>query len=308
MNIHLTLRQLQIFEEIVKTRSYTVAAHQLGMTQPAISMQVKKLEKNIGLKLFEKHGRQVELTNAGERVHGYSKKIHTQYEGLREVIYELNNRDHGYIKVSAATTANHLIVSMLAEFSKKNKGISVILDITNRKDLLNQLDKYEPDLVIMGEPPASLNLESEILMENPLVVIAAPNHPLAGKDKIPFEKIKDEKFVVREDGSGTKSAIERFFNGHNSKFKSKLALGSNEAIRHAVMGGLGIGIVSLHTIKLELETNRLTILNVEHFPIQRHWHIVKRKGKGLLPAAEKFQRFIQSEALEYSKEFQSFKK
>lgn len=306
MNIQLTLRQLEIFEEIIKARSYTVAAHQLGMTQPAISMQIKKLEKAIGLKLFEKHGRQVELTHAGERIHGYSEQIHAQHEGLQEVIYELNNQDQGFIKVSAATTANHLIVSMLAEFSRKNQGISVMLDITNRKDLLSQLDKYEPDLVIMGEPPASLNLESERLIKNPLVVIAATDHPLAKQKQIPFKKIKDEKFVVREDGSGTKSAIERFFNEHNSEFKSKLALGSNEAIRHAVMGGLGIGIVSLHSIKLELETNRLTILDVEHFPILRNWHIVKRKGKGLLPAAEKFQNFIQSEAQEYAKEFQQF--
>lgn len=306
--MHLTIKQLQIIETIVQTRSYSLAAEHLHMTQPAISMQVKKLEHNIDLKLFERQGRRVVLTPAGQDVYQHSRKITAYYDALLEVIHEAKDLHTGRIKVSAATTANHLITQMIASFSKKHEKVTVALKITNREKLIQQLQDFEPDIVVMGEPPPKLGLISEPLIPNPLVVIAHPDHPFAIKKNIPFKKIAEFEFVVREQGSGTRAAIERFFKDKGAEFKSTLEMGSNEAIKHAVTAGLGLGFVSLHSIKLELEANKLVILDVNQLPIQRYWHIVKRKGKRLLPAAKQFQDFMIKESKVYEESYKPFLK
>lgn len=304
--MQVTIRQIQIIEAIVQTRSYTLAAERLHMTQPAISMQMKQLENNIGLALFERQGKRIVLTSAGQDVHQHTCQIGANYNVLLEAIDEIKDLHTGRIKVSAATTSNHLITQMIANFSKANKDIKVALKITNRERLVKQLQDFEPDLVLMGEPPPKLDLVSEPLMPNPLVVIAHPDHPYAVKKSIPFKKIAEYEFVVREQGSGTRATIERFFKDKGAELKSTLEMGSNEAIKHAVHAGLGLGIVSLHSIKLELEANQLVILDVNQMPIQRYWHIVKRKGKHLLPAAKEFQDFMIKEAKAYADSYKQF--
>lgn len=304
--MNITLRQLQIVEAIVQTGSYSLAAERLHMTQPAISMQMKQLEHNIGLKLFERQAKRIILTSAGQDIHKFSRQIIAQYNDMQETILSIKDAQSGRIKVSAATTANHLITQMIANFSRTHSGISVALDITNRQQLLQQLTAFEPDIVIMGEPPPRLELVSEQLIPNPLVVIAHAEHELVGEYNIPFPEIAEHEFVVREVGSGTRAAIERFFVEQGADFKSTLEMGSNEAIKNAVIAGLGLGIVSLHSIKLELEAGKLLILNVEGLPIIRHWHIVRRKGKYLLPAAREFMDFIIHEAKIYAKDFNRF--
>ncbi len=304
--MNIKLRQLQILEAIVQTGSYSLAAEHLHMTQPAVSMQMKQLEHNIGLKVFERQGKSVVLTSAGQDIQNFSCQIMAQYNGMQETILNIKNSQSGRIKVSAATTANHLITQMIANFAVTHSNISVALDITNRQQLLQQLTAFEPDIVIMGEPPPRLELESEQLIPNPLVVITHAGHQFAGKSSIPFPEIAEHDFVVREVGSGTRAAIERFFNEQNAEFKGGLEMGSNEAIKNAVIAGLGLGIVSLHSIKLELEAEKLCILNIEGFPIIRHWHIVRRKGKYLLPAANEFIDFIIREAKIYAEDFNRF--
>lgn len=306
--MHITIRQLQIVEAIVKTHSYSLAAELLYMTQPAISMQIKQLEKNIEVKLFERQGKHIALTPFGKNIYQQSRQITERYETLIEVIKTSKDVHKGRINVSAATTANHLITQMIARFSKTHENITVALKITNRKRLVQQLQNFESDIVVMGEPPPKLGIVSEQLIPNPLVVIAHPEHLCAERTNIPFKVIAENEFVVREQGSGTRAAIERFFKANKEKFKSTLEMGSNEAIKHAVTAGLGLGIVSLHSIKLELEANKLVILDVQQFPIQRHWHIVKRKGKHLLPAAKEFQDFIIEESKAYAESYQSFLK
>jgi DNA-binding transcriptional LysR family regulator len=304
--MRISIKQLQIIEAIIETRSYSLAAERLHMTQPAVSMQMKQLQENIDIILFERQGKRIMPTQAGLDIHGYSRKIIALHEDLQAAIQGIKELHSGRIKVSAATTANHLITQMIANFSKIDSDISVALNITNRKQLIQQLQNFEPDLVIMGEPPANLELTSKNLVPNPLVIIAHPEHELAGNKNIPFKKIAEYEFIVRERGSGTRATIKRFFANHDEKFKTTLEMGSNEAIKHAVTAGLGLGIVSLHTIKLELEAKKLVILRVQHFPIMRYWHIVRRKGKHFSLAAQQFQDFIIKEAVVYADGYKQF--
>jgi DNA-binding transcriptional LysR family regulator len=302
--MHISLRQIHIFQTVAHTENFTRAAELLHMTQPAISMQVKQLEDNTGLALFERQGKRIVMTVAGRAMHTYTCEILAQYQGMVETLEELKNVHQGYIRVSAATTSIYFITRMLAGFSKLHGGITVSLNITNRKRLVEQLQNYEADLVVMGEPPANLDLHSQRLMCNPLVLIAPADHPLAGKKDIPIAKVANEKFVVREPGSGTRAAIERFFAEHGHTFSSTLEMGSNESIKHSVIAGLGLGVVSLHSIRLELQAHVLVLLDVEGFPLQRHWHIVTREGKSLSPAAQAFKEYVITEAARYAQDYQ----
>ena len=304
IKMHISFRQIQIFQTVAQTENFTRAAELLHMSQPAISMQVKQLEENVGLSLFERQGKRIVLTAAGRAMHAYTCEIAAKYQGMVETLEELKNVHQGYIKVSAANTSIYFITRMLAGFSQQNEGITVSLNITNRKTLVEQLQNYEADLVVMGEPPANLDLHSQRLMCNPLVLIAPANHPLAGQKDIPVSAIIGEKFVVREPGSGTRAAIERFFAEHGYTFSSMLEMGSNESIKYSVIAGLGLGIVSLHSIQLEMETHSLTLLDVVGFPIQRYWHIVTREGKWLSPAAQAFKAYVIAEAATYSQDYQ----
>lgn len=304
IKMHISFRQIQIFQTVAQTENFTRAAELLHMSQPAISMQVKQLEENVGLSLFERQGKRIVLTTAGRAMHAYTCEIAAKYQGMVETLEELKNVHQGYIKVSAANTSIYFITRMLAGFSQQNEGITVSLNITNRKTLVEQLQNYEADLVVMGEPPVNLDLHSQRLMCNPLVLIAPANHPLAGQKDIPVSAIIGEKFVVREPGSGTRAAIERFFAEHGYTFSSMLEMGSNESIKYSVIAGLGLGIVSLHSIQLEMETHSLTLLDVVGFPIQRYWHIVTREGKWLSPAAQAFKAYVIAEAATYSQDYQ----
>lgn len=294
--MHVTLRQLQVFEAVARLNSYTRAADYLHLSQPGVSMQIKQLEESIGLPLFEHVGKKIHLTAAGSEMFGYSQRISQLLEEADTVIEQLKGVQGGRLAISVATTASHFATRLLAAFSKQYEGVTISLDITNRESLRRQLEFNEPDLVIMGQPPEGVDTESEIFMENPLVMIAPPDHPLAREKNIPLGKFEDEHFVVREAGSGTRSAIERFFTGHGVSFHTGIEMSSNEAIKQAVEAGLGLGIVSIHTLELELETDTLVTLDVEDFPIIRHWHLVHRTGKRLSPPAEAFRQFVHANA------------
>ncbi len=305
--MNITLRQLQIFEAVAQTQSYTRAAERLHMTQPAVSMQMKQLEENVGLDLFERQGKKIVITKAGEKLRKHANKIINRFDIMQSSINKLKKGQHEQIKISAATTANHFVTHMMAEFSRMHQDINITLDITNRETLVTQLQNYDPDFVIMGEPPSKLDLDSRLIMENPLVLIAAPQHPVVIKyksKKVPMAEVIKESFVVREEGSGTKAAIRRHFKKHGLDFISSYEMSSNESIKHAVVAGLGLGIVALHTIKLELEAGKLIILNVENFPLDRHWHLVSRKGRRLSPAAIEFQEFILDSASDYQQGYE----
>jgi DNA-binding transcriptional LysR family regulator len=297
--MHLTLRQLEVFEAVARLRSYTRASESLHLSQPAVSMQIKQFEDKIGLPLFEQVGKKIFLTEAGREMYSYTQHIQQKLAEAEAVIEELKGTQSGKLAISVATTASHFATRLLAAFTERYSGVTISLDITNRESLRRQLEHNEPDLVIMGQPPEGVEVESSIFMENPLVMIAPSGHPLATTKNIPLKHFTEEHFVVREYGSGTRGAIQRFFDIHTEPFHTGIEMSSNEAIKQAVEANLGLGIVSIHTMELELETKRLVMLDVEDFPIIRHWHIVQRTGKRLSPVAQAFKQFVLDEAQKF---------
>ena len=301
--MHLTLRQLNVFDSVVRNLSYTRAAEELHLSQPAVSMQVRQLEEAVGLPLFEKLGKKIYLTEAGRELHRYGQSVSQQLQELEEVIEALKGLNRGHLRISVATTANYFATRILAAFSRRYPGTTFALDVTNRKSLLDQLAANQTDLVIMGRPPEGLGLAAEAFMDNPLVIIVPPDHPLAiaqndGRPKarpISLERIQEETFVVREMASGTRIAMERHFELQGIHLRTGMEMTSNEAIKQAVEAGLGLGIVSVHTLELELEAARLVVLDVEKFPILRHWYLVHCEGKRLPPIAAAFREFLLGE-------------
>ncbi len=292
-----SLSQIRTFEAVAKYESYTRAAEKLFMTQPAVSMQIKQLEDDTGLVLFERQGKKMCLTPIGRKVLHYASRVLQAHSDLLGVIQESKGVTGGHLVVSVATTANYFVTQLLAEFSRLHNGINITLDVTNRQSLLDQLANHEPDMVIMGEPPKGYNLQSERLTENFLGVIASPTHPLAKQTTpLTLKQIVGERFIIREKGSGTRAALERHMRAQQLFYESTLEMRSNETIKHAVEAGLGLGIMSLHTIQPEVASGRLVVLNVEHFPLKRYWHIVMRKGKRLSPVAQAFRQFVLAEA------------
>ncbi len=299
MALNITFRQLKVFESAARHLSYTRAAEELHLSQPGVSMQIKQLEDMVDLPLFEQIGKKMHLTSAGREVYAYSMSIGHMLDEAEVVLDELKGLRSGRLSISVATTASHFATRLLAAFSQRYKDVTISLDITNRASLREQLEANRPDLVIMGQPPEGVEVDAEAFMENPLVMIAPPDHPLASEKQIELARFEDEQFVVRETGSGTRGAIERFFTEHQVSFHTGIEMSSNEAIKQAVEAGLGLGIVSIHTLELELETRRLQLLEVKDFPIQRHWYVIQRKGKRLSPVAQAFKTFV----LEHAKEF-----
>lgn len=297
--MHITLRQLEVFAAVASNLSFTRAAEALHLSQPGVSMQIKQLESAIGLPLFEHVGKKIYLTDAGREMFAYSQGVSHLLDEAEDVLETLKGVQSGKLAISVATTASHFATRLLAAFSQRYEGVTISLDITNRESLRRQLENNEPDLVIMGQPPEGIEVESETFMENPLVMIAPANHPLVKKKRIPLTRFENEHFVVRETGSGTRSAVQRAFDQQNVTFHTGIEMTSNEAIKQAVEAGLGLGIVSIHTLELELETKRLAILDVENFPIRRYWYILQRKGKRLSPVASAFKEFVLEEASKF---------
>ncbi len=294
--MNITLRQLKVFSAVAKHLSFTRAAEELHLTQPAVSMQVKQLEGQLEIPLFEQLGKKIYLTEAGEEVHHYSRTIAQQLDDMATALSNLKGLAHGKLRISVATTANYFAPHLLADFTRRFPGVNVILDVTNRQTLLRQLAENEVDMVIMGKPPVEMDLEAESFMENPLVLIAPPGHHLVGKQQIPLKQLEDEVFLLREPGSGTRSAMERFFAAHDITITASMEVSSDEAIKQSVQAGLDLSVMSQDAVEMELTLNRLKILDVADFPIQRYWFVVHRKGKRLSAIAEAFKNFLLDEA------------
>jgi len=294
--LHLTLRQLQVFESAATHLNFSLAAKQLFLSQPAVSMQIKQLEESIGLPLFEQIGKKIFLTEAGRELFHYSHNITQQIAEMETVFDEMKGLGHGKLSISVVNTANYFTPQLLARFCERYPKINVILQVANRDAVLNQLAENSTDLAIMGKPPDGLDLSAESFLDNPLVVIASPDHPLAKLRHVKFDLLAKETFLSREKGSGTRSAMERVFSQHKIQPHISMEMETNEAIKQAVQAGMGLGILSLHSIELELETKRLAMLQVEHFPLVRHWFVAHRNNKRLSGAALAFKDFLLTEA------------
>jgi len=294
---HTTFRQLEVFEAIARLGSFTRAAEELYLTQPTVSMQIKKLTDTVGLPLFEQIGKKIHLTDAGRGLLHYSRQITQQLDEMDAMFSEMKGLKLGRLNISVVSSANYFMPHLLAQFINRHPNIRVNLHIANRDAVIKQLAENSTDLAIMGQPPESADMLAQSFMENPLVVIAAPSHPLTKSSAISPKLLAQETFLLREQGSGTRDVMERFFTTHKLVPPSSMQMDTNEAIKQSVQAGLGLGIVSLHGIELELEAKRLAILDAKHFPIVRHWHIVHRKNQRLSTATNAFKEFLLTAAV-----------
>lgn len=292
----LTLRQFRVFEAVARNLSFSRAAEELHLSQPAVSMQVRGIEVILGLPLTEQIGRRIFLTDAGREVLHASQAITARLDDLQHNLAQLRCIESGSLKLAVTATVNAVATDILVRFRGDYPGVSVHLDVSNRAAVLDLLASNRIDLAIMGQVPEGLDLSATRFMDNPLVVIAPPGHPLATKRKVTLAQVAAEPFLVREAGSGTRGAMERFFAERGLEIRSSMEMSSNEAIRQAVQAGLGLGLLSQQTLELELALRRLAVLKVEDFPIMRHWYVVHRADKRLSPVAQAFKQFVLGEA------------
>lgn len=290
--MNITIRQLQIFEFVAKHLSYTRAAEVLHLSQPAISMQIKQLESEFDMPLFERMGKTLYLTDAGRELLNYARSISQQLIELDDVMREMRGSQRGRLSIAVASTANYFALKLLGEFYRRFSGTTISLDVTNRARLLTHLNDNTVDMVIMGRPPEGMDVDATPFLDNPLVVIAPKEHALAGQKLIPLSVLQQETFIMREHGSGTRIAMERFFEENGYSISSVMEMNSNEAINQAVEAGLGLGIVSRHSLEQGLALERLVILEVESFPIERHWYLVHRRGKRFTALSLAFKQLV----------------
>jgi len=294
--MHITLRQLQVFEAAARLGGYTRAAESLHLSQPAVSMQIRQLEAQAGMPLFDQIGKKVHLTDAGRTLYNHAQSILAQVNEAQLELEEMRGVRRGQLNITIASTANYFAPRLLAAFCQRHPEVKVSLDVSNREHILELLNETDKDLAIMGRPPEASDLVAHPFMENPLVVIAAPGHPLAQARNIQLARLNEETFISREVGSGTRMATERFFDEAGTRLTTAMEMSSNEAIKQAVQAGLGLGVVSVHTLEMELALERLVILDVQGFPILRHWYAVHRQGKRFSAVAQAFLNFVMDEA------------
>lgn len=294
--MHITLRQLQVFEAAARLGGYTRAAETLHLSQPAVSMQIRQLEEQAGMPLFDQIGKKIHLTDAGRALYRHAQDILGQVRETQLELEEMRGVRRGQLNITIASTANYFAPRLLAAFCQRHPEVKVSLDVSNREHILELLNETDKDLAIMGRPPEASDLVAHPFMENPLVVIASPAHPLARERNVPLTRLAEESFISREAGSGTRMAAERFFNEAGTHLTTAMEMSSNEAIKQAVQAGLGLGVVSIHTLEMELALDRLVVLDIEGFPILRHWYVVHRQGKRFSAVAQAFLNFVMSEA------------
>lgn len=286
--MRLSLRQISIFEAVARHLNYTRAAEELHLTQPAVFTQVKQLEESIGMPLLERIGKGMHLTAAGQEVLFTCRETLDGLERLEMRLADMQGLKRGRLRVAIVTTAKYLIPRLLGEFCARFPGIEAELTVSNRETLLARLSKNDDDLTILGVPPESMDVTATPIADNPLVVLARHDHPLAASRSITLARLAEEPFILREKGSGTRLATENHFAEQGLKLKVRMELGSSEAIKQTIAGGLGVSVISLHTIALEGVSGLLKPLDVEGFPLIRKWYVTYQKDKHLSAVAEAF--------------------
>ncbi|MCC6302151.1 MAG: LysR family transcriptional regulator [Gammaproteobacteria bacterium] len=292
---HASLRQLQVFEAIARLGSFTKAADELALTQPTLSIQIRKLTEVIGLPLFEQIGKRVYLTNCGRILLQATRELFDTFSRLDMQMADLKGLKSGHLNLAVVTTAKYFAPRVLGEFCRRYPGIEVALKVTNRERLLERMVDNMDDLYIMGQPPESPEVVFEPFLLNPIVIVAPRNHPLAAEKAIPLERIAQEPFIMREPGSGTRMAIERVFKEHGIGLQVRIELGSNEAIKQIVASGMGIAGLSQHALIWEAPMGEIALLDVRGFPLDWHWYVGYPAGKQLSVVAQAFHTFLQEE-------------
>ncbi len=298
--IHATLHQLKVFEATARHGSFTRAAEELFLTQPTVSMQVKQLTKAIGLPLFEQVGKRLYLTEAGQQLFATCQDIFQKLEQLEMTIADLKGMKQGRLRIAVITTTKYFMPRLLGPFCQQYPGIDVSLTVTNHEGVIDRLGNNQDDLYVMSQLPENMDINAHPFLENPLVVVAPTHHPLAQEKRIPLKRLVEEAFIMREPGSGTRRAFQQLLDSQKLSVRVRLELGSNEAIKQAIAGGLGLSVLSRHTLMSDTNFKELTILDVEGFPISRQWYIVSLAGKQLSVVASTFLDYLYEAANQLS--------
>jgi DNA-binding transcriptional LysR family regulator len=281
-----------VFETTARLGSFTRAAEELNITQPTVSSQIKQLTKAIGLPLFEQIGKTLYLTEAGKALFATCQDIFERLDNFEMKMADLKGAKEGKLRLSAITTTKYFLPRILGLFCQKYPDIDVSLEVINHENVISRMGSNEDDLYILSHLPDNIELKTRAFLENPLVVVAKADHPLANQKNIPISSLNGEPFIMREFGSGTRNAVEKLFTENNINVKVKLELGSNEAIKEAIAGGLGMSVLSRHTLQGYLNNGELTILDVQYFPIERQWYVAHLNGKQLSVISQAFLGFL----------------
>lgn len=289
---NLTLRQIRIFLSAAKHLSFSKAAEDLHITAPAVSLQIKEMEMDIGVALFTRENRKIELTSAGEYFLIYARRISSTLVEAASVMERLHGTQTGQIRVGLVSTAKYFLPRLLAQFKQDHPGIQIRFEVRNREQLVALLRDGGIDLAIMGRPPKEIDTRVEPFASHPHCFIASPEHPLAKMDNIPPVAMNPFELISREQGSGTRFLMERFLDDNGASPIVSMEMSSNESIKQAVIANLGISFVSLHTLANELSLQQLVVLNVQGTPVVRTWHVVALSKRNATQAAESFRYFI----------------
>jgi DNA-binding transcriptional LysR family regulator len=281
-----------VFETVARLQNFTRAAEALHLTQPTISIQIKELTEAVGLPLFEQHGRKLRLTETGEDLLLTARAVFDTWSDFETRTAERKGLKRGRLRLSAVTTAEYFLPNLLGSFSQRYPDIDITLSVENRDRVVERLEKSEDDLAVMMMPPEHLAVIAEPFLENPLVIIAPKKHPLVDKPRLSLAALSAYPFVMREQGSGTRLAAQAFFASHQITLDVRMSLGSNEAIKHAVASGLGLSLLSRHTLRDDPAQEGIQILDVRGFPLKRSWYFVHRNDRALSPPGQAFLRHV----------------
>ncbi|MCW8879093.1 MAG: LysR family transcriptional regulator [Kangiellaceae bacterium] len=299
-----TFRQLEIFVKFAETGSISQTANDLHLAQPSVSIQLKKLSDNLDVALVEQVGRKLYLTDAGKELYASSLEIFDSVGRLESRLASLSGLQAGHLRLSVVTTSKYFFPHLLGPFCERYPNIEVSFNIGNRGSMINRLRENMDDFYVFSHPPEDIEIEKFEFVNNPLVVVASADHPLAKRKSIQFSSLKNEPFIMREPGSGTRFAVEKYLLESGNTVNVKLTIESNEAIKHSVMSKLGIAILSVHTLAQATKSN-FKILNVRGFPLKHHWYVVYLKNKQLSDVAQTFLQFLKEEGSEHAAELLS---
>jgi DNA-binding transcriptional LysR family regulator len=290
-----TFRQIKVFEAVARHLNYSRAAEELRLSQPAVSIHVKQLERHAGLPLFEQLGRKIYLTSAGQQMLHYSRAIIQQLREADEALAAQKGIRGGVLNIAVISAGDYFFPGLLAEFCRRHEDVTVRLTVNNREEIVRQLVENTTDLTVLLRPPENPEMIAEAFAPQPHVIIAAPGHALTRKRHISLQTLAKEAFIVRERGSDTRLAMEELLAEFHVKFNVTMEIKSTETIKQAVIAGMGISFLSAHTIGRDLKAGRLSVLDVEGFPVMRKWHIVHHKNKRLPAVAVAFKEFLLQE-------------
>jgi LysR family transcriptional regulator, low CO2-responsive transcriptional regulator len=288
-----TLRQLRVFASVARHLSFVRAAEELGLTTPAVSMQIKELEAEVGLPLFDRSSRKVSLTTIGEYVLAYTQRVLAAMRDAEDMVARFRGLKTGVLDVAMVSTAKYFLPRLLARFRDEHPGMEIRLHAgNNREEVVQLMQQSRVELAIMGRPPKDYPCRAEPFAMHPHVLVTSVEHPFARSEKVPVSALVNEGFIVREPGSGTRAALDEYMEAHHIKLRVVMQMSSNEAIKQAVMAGMGVALLSLHTIGLELDHHLIAAPEAEGLPVMRRWHVVNNLAKTLSPAAEAFRYFV----------------